>query len=75
MLYNIMFQENWEVLLGIWLLGTTFWRGLSNHQAATAQMGTRQAEFPLRIKTYRRGPTPLRSTSPFSEPGRHAYAT
>ena len=27
-----------EVLLEIRLLGTTFWRGLSNHQAATAQM-------------------------------------
>ena len=27
-------------VLGIRLLGTTFWRGLSNHQAATAQMGT-----------------------------------
>ena len=30
-------------------------------------MGTRQAEFSLRIKTYRRVPTPLRSTSPSSE--------
>ena len=26
------------MLLGIWLLGTTCWCGLSNHQAATAQM-------------------------------------
>ena len=26
------------MLLGIRLLGTTFWCGLSNHQAATAQM-------------------------------------
>ena len=43
------------------------WCGLSNHQAATAQMGTCHAEFSLRIKTYRRVPTPLRSTSPFSE--------
>ena len=33
-------KEKWEVLLGIRLLGTTFWCGLSNHQAATAQMGT-----------------------------------
>ena len=55
------------MLLGSRLLGTTFWCGLSNHQAATAQMGTWQAEFSLRIKTYRRVPTPLRSTSPFSE--------
>ena len=31
-------SERWEVLLGIRPLGTTFWRGLSNHQAATAQM-------------------------------------
>ena len=30
----------WEVLLGIRLPGTTFCCGLSNHQAATAQMGT-----------------------------------
>ena len=28
------------VLLGIRLLGTTFWCGMSNYQAATAQMGT-----------------------------------
>ena len=32
--------EKWEVLLGVRLLGTTCWCGLSNHQAATAQMGT-----------------------------------
>ena len=32
--------EKWEVLLGIRLLGATFWCGLSDHQAATAQMGT-----------------------------------
>ena len=31
-------SEKWEVLLEIRLLGTTFWCGLSNHQAATAQM-------------------------------------
>ena len=31
-------KEKWEVLLGIRLLGTTFGCGLSNHQAATAQM-------------------------------------
>ena len=42
-----------EVLLGIRLLGTTFWRGLSNHQAATAQMGAWQAEFSMRIEEYR----------------------
>ena len=59
-------SDEWEVLLGIRLLGTTFWCALSNHQAATAQMGTWQAEFSLRIKTYRRVPTPLSSTSPFS---------
>ena len=35
------------------------WCGLSNHQAAAAQMGTWQAEFSLRIKQYRRVPTPL----------------
>ena len=49
------------------------WRGwimLSNHQAATAQMGTRQAESSPRIKKYRRVPTPLRSTSPFLRPRR-----
>ena len=33
-------KERREVLLGIWLLGTTFWCGLSKHQAATAQMST-----------------------------------
>ena len=32
--------EKWEVLLGIRLPGTGFWRGLSSHQAASAQMGT-----------------------------------
>ena len=58
-----------EVLLGIRLLGTTFWRGLSNYQAATARMGTWQAQFSLRINKYRRVPTPIRSTSSFSEPG------
>ena len=31
-------QEKWEVLLGIRLLGTTFRCGLSNHEAATAQV-------------------------------------
>ena len=36
------FGEKWEVLLGIRLLGTTFWCGLSNHQAATEQMRTWQ---------------------------------
>ena len=51
------------MLLGIRLLGATFWCGLSNYQAA---MGTRQAEFSPRINKYRRVPTPLRSTFPFS---------
>ena len=32
--------ERWEVLLGSGLPGTTLWCGFSNHQAATAQMGT-----------------------------------
>ena len=46
-----------EVLLGIQLLGGTFWCGLSNHQAATAQMGTGQAaEFSPRISKYPRAP-------------------
>ena len=45
-----------------------FWCGLSNHQAATAMMGTRQAEFSLEINKYPRVPTPLESTSPFSDP-------
>ena len=31
-------QEKWEVLLEIRLLGATYRCGLSNHQAATAQM-------------------------------------
>ena len=30
--------KKWEVLLEVRLQGTTFWYGLSNHQAATAQM-------------------------------------
>ena len=55
------------MLLGIRLLRTTFWCGLSNHQAATAQMGSSQAEFSPRINKYCRVPTPLRSTSPFSD--------
>ena len=54
------------MLLGIWLPGTTCWCGVSNHQAATAQMGTRQAEFSLGINKYRRVPNPLGSTSLFS---------
>ena len=33
-----LIQEKWEVLLGVRLLGNTFWCGLSNHQAASAQM-------------------------------------
>ena len=49
-----------EVLLGIRLLGTTVWCGSSEHRAATAQMHSAECE-------YRRVPTPLRSTSPFSE--------
>ena len=51
--------ERWEVLLGIRLLGTTCWCGLSNRQAATAQMGTSQAELSLRITKHRGVPTPL----------------
>ena len=51
-----------KVLLGIRLLGITFWCGLSNHQAATARMHSVE-------KTYRRVPTPLRRTSPFSDLG------
>ena len=47
----------------------SFWRRLSNHQAATPQMGTWQAEFSPRTKRYRRVPTALRSTSPFSDAG------
>ena len=31
-------QEKWEMLLGIRLLGATFWWELPNHQAATARM-------------------------------------
>ena len=50
--------RKWEVLLGIRLLGATFWCGLSNHQAAAAQMH-------LANNAYRRVPI-LRSTSPFS---------
>ena len=57
----------WEVLPEIRLLGATFWRGLSNHQAAAAQVGTWQAESSPRIDKYRRVPTPLRRPSPFSE--------
>ena len=62
-------RERWEVLLGIRLLGTTFRRGSSNHQAATAQSSGG--------KNYRSVPTPLRSTSPTHhslrlEPGQHS---
>ena len=32
--------EKWDVFLGIRLLGTSCWSGLSNHRAANAQMGT-----------------------------------
>ena len=46
-------QEKWEVLLGIRLPGTTFRCGLSSHQAATTEMGARQAESSLRIDKYR----------------------
>ena len=49
------------MLLGIRLLGTTFWCGWSNHQAATAQMQSV-------VNKNRTVPTPLRSTSPFPEP-------
>ena len=53
-------QGKWEVLQGIRLLGTTFGHGLSDRQAATAQMHSVE-------QTYRRVPTPLGSTSPFSD--------
>ena len=36
-------------------------RIVKNHQVTTAQMGTWRAQFSLRITTYRRVPTPLRS--------------
>ena len=35
---GLVLGEKWEALLGIRLLGTTCWSGLSYHQAATAQM-------------------------------------
>ena len=54
------------MLLGIWLLGATFWCGWSNRQAATARMGTRQAEFSLGTKTYCGVPTTLKSIFPLS---------
>ena len=56
--WSLRAWEKWEVLLGMLLLGTTFWCGLSNHQAATAQMGTCKTYISLRIKQYRRVPTP-----------------
>ena len=37
-IYTYIYIYIWEVLLGIRLLGTTFGRGLSKHQAATARM-------------------------------------
>ena len=46
-----------KVILGIRLLGATFWRGSSDHQAATAQMHSVN-------KNHRRVPTHLRITSP-----------
>ena len=53
-------HRKWEVLPGIRLLGTTCCCRLSNHQAAAAQMH-------LVEKHVVRVPTPLKSTSPFSE--------
>ena len=52
--------EKWEVLRGIRLLGTTCCCGLSNHQAATAQMH-------LVEKYIVECPPHLRSTSPFAD--------
>ena len=43
--------------------GTTFGCGLSNHQAATARMHLVEQKN----ENYRRVPTPLGSTSPFSD--------
>ena len=58
----------WEVLLGVRLLGATFWCGLqkpSGCQCKDAFGGTRN----------RRVPTPLGSTSPFSEDARRSAAS
>ena len=49
------------MLLGIRLIETTFWCGLSNHQAATAEMHLVQNDIVECL------PIPLRSTSPFSD--------
>ena len=50
-------------------LGTTVGCGLSNYQAATAQIWALDKQsFPLRINNYCRVPTPIRSSSPFSDP-------
>ena len=48
-------QEKLDVLRGIWLLGTTFRRGLSKHQADTAQVHVVETNIVV--------PTPPRSTS------------
>ena len=60
-IWELTVYEKWEVLLGVWLKGTTCWCGLSKHQAATAQMHLVEND------NHRRVPTPLRSTSPFSD--------
>ena len=64
--YSIIY-EKWEVLLGIRLLGTTFWRGSSNHQAASVQMHLVERNIVYYIYIYiyiYMLPTPLRSTFP-----------
>ena len=53
-------SEKWEVLLGIRLLGTTLWCGLSNHQDATAQMLSVEPNY------RKSADPPLRSAPPFS---------
>ena len=60
--YRVSYHNQYkcEVLLGIRLLRTTLWCGLSNHQAATAQMHL-VGKFIVECR-----PLP-RSTSPFSE--------
>ena len=55
-------QEKWEVLLGIRLLWTTFWSGFVKPSGS-------HCTDALGGKEYRRVPTPLRSPSPFSDPG------
>ena len=53
------------MLLGVRLLGTTCWCGFSKLQPSAAQMHL------VETNNYRSVPTPLRSTSPFSEHQRY----